>query len=117
MAQRGSRPFELKALATTLTNYAAPPAAPGRRGATLSPVAIRQGRGAPPTDPAYLAIRERAAKTLPMPTVKAIPSAMELDFSYAGKAAEGRKVYEADAACAACHSLGGKKQLGPDLAK
>src|SRR5262249_2641185 len=58
MAEKGGLPFELKSLATTLTNYAAPPAAPGRRGGTLSPVAIRQGRGAPPTDPGYLAVRE-----------------------------------------------------------
>jgi putative heme-binding domain-containing protein len=76
---------------------------------------MRAGRGAPPTDPAYVAIRERAAKALPLPATKRIPSAFELDLSYAGKAADGRKVFETDAACAACHSLGSKKTIGPDL--
>src|SRR5215210_6312109 len=31
------------------------------------------------------------------------------------KAVDGRKVFERDAGCAACHSLGGTKKLGPDL--
>jgi putative heme-binding domain-containing protein len=50
-----------------------------------------------------------------MPSAKRIPTAFELDLSYAGKAADGRKVFETDGGCAACHSLGGKKTLGPDL--
>src|SRR5262249_6442418 len=115
LAESGKLPPELKTLATNLTNSAAPPVTGGRRGAPLSPVAMRAGRGAPPTDPQYIAIRERAAKVLPMPTAKRIPSAFELDLSYAGKAADGRKVFETDAGCAVCHSVGDKKKLGPDL--
>jgi putative heme-binding domain-containing protein len=74
-----------------------------------------RARGAAPTDPAYVAIRARAAKILPMPAVRRIPTAFELDLSYSGKAANGRKVFQTDAGCAACHSLGGKKTIGPDL--
>ena len=49
-------------------------------------------RGGPPTDPAYIAIRDRAAKLLPANTNKRIPSVNELDLSFAGKAADGKKV-------------------------
>ncbi len=115
LAEKGSIPPELQTLARNLTNYASPPSTGGRRGAPQSPVAMRAGRGAPPTDPTYIAIRERAAKVLPMPSAKRIPSAFELDLSYAGRAAEGRTVFETGAGCVACHSLGGKKTLGPDL--
>jgi putative heme-binding domain-containing protein len=115
LAEKGSLAPELRTLAANLTNYAVPPPAPGRRNAPLSPVAIRVGRGAAPTDPAYLAIRERAAKVLPLPAARPVPSALELDFSCVGKPADGRKVFQADAGCAACHSLGGKKLMGPDL--
>jgi len=68
-----------------------------------------------PADPAYVAIRDRAAKILPMPGTVRIPTAFELDLSFAGKAADGRKVFETEAGCAACHSLGGAKKIGPDL--
>jgi putative heme-binding domain-containing protein len=68
-------------------------------------------------DPAYVPIRERAAKVLPMPAARRTPTAFELDLNYDGKAADGRKVFETDAACASCHSLGGKKTLGPDLSR
>jgi putative membrane-bound dehydrogenase-like protein len=115
LAEQRSLPVELQTLARTLTNYASPPPAV-RRGAAQSPVTMRVSRTAMPTDPAYVAIRERAAKVLPMPAAKAIPTALELDFNFAGKAADGRKVFETDAGCAVCHSLGGnKKTLGPDL--
>jgi putative membrane-bound dehydrogenase-like protein len=114
LAAEGRMPPELQSLARNLTNNAAPPAAAGRRGAPQSPVAMR-ARGVVPTDPAYVAIRERAAKVLPMPGTVQIPTAFELDLSYAGKAADGRKVFDTEAACAACHSLGGKKKIGPDL--
>ena len=120
MAEKGTLPPELKTLATTLTNTAnAQPSSAraggaGRRGAPMSPVAMRQRAGAP-VDPAYAPIRARAAKVLPLPAARKIPTSFELDLSYAGKAADGRKVFETDAACAACHSLGGKKKLGPDL--
>jgi len=52
-----------------------------------------------------------------MAAAKAVPTALELEFNYAGKADDGRKVFESDGGCAACHSLGGKRKLGPDLAK
>ena len=107
LAEKGSVPLEL-------TNNAAPPPAGGRRGGPQSPVTMRVP-SAPPTDPAYVAIRERAAKILPMPPVRKIPTAFQLDLNYSGKAANGRKVFQTDAGCAACHSLGGKKTLGPDL--
>jgi putative membrane-bound dehydrogenase-like protein len=114
LADQHKVPPELQSLARNLTNTAAPPAPAGRRGAPQSPVAMR-ARGAVPTDPAYLAIRERASKVLPMPGTARIPTAFELDLSYAGKVPDGRKVFEADGGCAACHSLGGTKKIGPDL--
>jgi putative heme-binding domain-containing protein len=80
----------------------------------MSPVAMRQRAGAP-VDPAYAPIRERAAKVLPTPAARRIPTSFEIDLSYAGKTADGRRIFETDSACAACHSLGGKKKLGPDL--
>jgi putative heme-binding domain-containing protein len=114
LAEQRRIPPELQSLARTLTNNAAPPVPSGRRGGPQSPVAMR-ARGGVPTDPAYLAIRDRAAKLLPMPGSARIPTTFELDLSYAGKAADGRKVFEADGGCAACHSLGGAKKIGPDL--
>jgi putative membrane-bound dehydrogenase-like protein len=112
LAEAGKLPPELKTLATNVTNSAAPPPT-GRRGGPMSPVAMRLRTA--PTDPAYVAIRERAAKLLPMPAARRVPSAFELDLSYAGKVPAGKKVFETDGGCAACHSLGGKKLLGPDL--
>ncbi len=117
LAEKGTLPAGLKMLASNLTNEAAP--APAGRGGRrvngpLSPVAIRQ-RAAPPTDPVYIAIRARAAKVLPRTSTKEIPNAMQLDMSYAGRAADGRKVFDSEAGCAACHSLGGTPKLGPDL--
>jgi putative membrane-bound dehydrogenase-like protein len=116
LAEAGKVPPELVSVARNLTNNAAPPPPPGRRGQAQSPVAMRAA-AAMPTDPAYVAIRARAAKILPMPSARRIPTAFELDLSYAGKAADGRRVFETDAGCAACHSLGGPRRLGPDLSK
>jgi putative heme-binding domain-containing protein len=76
---------------------------------------MRISRDAPPADPAYVAIRARAAKVLPMPAARKLPTAFELEQNYAGHAEEGRKVFDSMGGCAACHSLGGKKKLGPDL--
>ncbi|MCC7009574.1 MAG: c-type cytochrome [Acidobacteria bacterium] len=116
LAEAGRIPAELLAVARRITNSAAPPPAAGRRGAGQSPVAMRAAPTAP-TDPAYVAIRARAAKVLAMPGT-VIPTAFQLDLNYGGRAAEGRKVYDTDAACAACHSLGdGRRTLGPDLSK
>jgi putative membrane-bound dehydrogenase-like protein len=116
LAEAGRIPTELLGVARGITNNAAPPRAAGRRGAPQSPVALRAAPPAP-TDPAYVAIRARAAKVLPMPGT-VIPTAFQLDLNYGGRAAEGRKVYDTDAACASCHSLGdGRRTLGPDLSK
>jgi putative membrane-bound dehydrogenase-like protein len=115
MAEQNRLPPELKTLATTLTNYAVPPPAV-RRGLPQSPVAIRVSRTAMPADPAYVAIRERAAKILPM-KARTIPTALELEFNYAGKTDDGRRAFDTAAGCAACHSLGGAKKMGPDLSK
>ena len=38
------------------------------------------------------------------------------DLNYGAKAANGKKVFDTDAGCAACHSVGGPKKIGPDLA-
>ena len=116
LAEKGQVPPELVSVARNLTNNATPPIPPGRRGQAQSPVAMRAA-AAKPTDPAYVAIRERAAKVLPMPSARRIPTAFELDLNYAGKVADGRKVFEIDAGCAACHSLGGPRRIGPDLSK
>jgi putative membrane-bound dehydrogenase-like protein len=118
MADKKTLPAELRSLAVNLTNTAIPPpAAPGRRGAPQSPVTIRQ-RGQMPTDPAYIAIRERAARSLPMPAARRMPTSFEIDLNYGASVEAGKKVFTTDAACAACHSVGsGPKLLGPDLAK
>jgi putative membrane-bound dehydrogenase-like protein len=116
LAEKGRVPAELVSVARNLTNNAMPPTPPGRRGQAQSPVTMRAATGTP-TDPAYIAVRERAAKILPMPSARRMPTAFELDLSYAGKAADGRKVFEIDGACAACHALGGPRRIGPDLSK
>ena len=115
LAEQGKIPAEFKMLASNLTNYATPPAAPRPRTAGQSPVAMRISRTAPPADPAYVAIRARAAKVLPLPAARRLPTAFELEQNFTGRVADGRKVFESDGGCAACHSLGGKKKLGPDL--
>lgn len=114
MAEEGTLPPELRTLARNVTNHAGEQRG-GRRESSQSPVALRQtGRG-DDVEPAILAIRERAAKVLPMPAATQIPTSFQLDLSYRGVVADGRKWFEADAGCAACHSLGGKNALGPDL--
>jgi putative heme-binding domain-containing protein len=115
LADQGKIPMEFQTLARNLTNYATPPGAPRPRTAGQSPVAMRVSRTAPPADPAYVAIRARAAKALPIPAARKLPTAFELEQNYAGHAGDGRKIFDADGGCAACHSLGGKKKLGPDL--
>ena len=109
LAEKGQVPPELVSVARNLANNAAPPPAPGRRGQAQSPVTMRADPTMP-TDPAYVAIRTRAAKILPMPSARRIPTAFALDLNYAGKAADGKKVFDIDAGCAACHSLGGARR-------
>lgn len=113
LAEKGTLPTELTALARNLTNYASPPPASGR---ALGPAQLRQARSTMPSDPAYVAIRQRAARIVPLPATGVVPTAFELDLSYAGRPAEGRKVYENEAGCLACHNLGsGAEKIGPDL--
>ena len=114
LAEKGTLPPEMRSLASNLANNASPPSGRGRRGGPGSPVAIRQ-RGAAPTDPVYIAIRERAAKVVPLLAARQIPSSFDIDLSYAGHVDAGQKVYQTDAGCAPCHAVGGGKSLGPDL--
>lgn len=113
MADAGTLPPELRTLARNVTNHAGE--SRGRRRRSQSPVALRQAGRDAAVDPAFLAIRARAARLLPMPAATRIPTSFELDLSYRGVAADGRKWFETDAGCAACHSLGGQHTLGPDL--
>ena len=113
LAEKGTLPVELLSVARTLTNNAAPPPANARPGAPVSFMAMRN-TPARPTDPVYIAIRDRAAKVLPLPANR-IPSAFQLDLNYRGTASDGRKVFDTDAGCAACHALGGPQKLGPTL--
>ncbi len=65
-----------------------------------------------------MAIRERAAKVLPLPAAGAGPNLANLstlDRNYSTSRVRGRQVFEVDAGCAACHSLGGTRKVGPDL--
>lgn len=64
-----------------------------------------------------VAVRERAAKVLPLPPTSGtpIPGIAALERNYRGNAAAGRQVFAVDTACAACHSLGGARKIGPDL--
>ncbi|MGH9162326.1 MAG: c-type cytochrome [Vicinamibacteraceae bacterium] len=114
MAEGGTLPPELRTLARNLTNHAGERRG-RRRQNTQSPVALRQAGRDGSVEPNFLAVRERAAKVLPMPAAKRIPTSFELDLSYRGVPADGRKWFASDAGCAACHSLGGKDALGPDL--
>ncbi|MEO8483065.1 MAG: PVC-type heme-binding CxxCH protein [Acidobacteriota bacterium] len=123
LAERQQLPAEFRSLASTLANNVGRGGARGRGG--FAPVLAGRagGAGAGPTpagappqpDPAIPALRERAAKVLPMPAAAAIPGIAALERNYRGNAAAGRKVFEQDAGCAACHSLGGARKLGPDL--
>lgn len=77
----------------------------------------QQGGGGPAQDPVLTAIRERAAKVLPMPATTAgpIPNILTLERNARGDAVAGKRVFDVDGACAACHSLGGAQKVGPDL--
>jgi putative heme-binding domain-containing protein len=123
LAQKNQLPPEFRSLASTLTNSAGRGRGFARgRGGFAS---VLNGRGAGPApaaappapDPAMAAIRERAAKVLPLPPTSgaAIPGIQALERDHRGDPVAGRRVFEVDAGCAACHSLGGAKKLGPDL--
>ncbi len=115
MADERRLPAELTSLATSLVN-----GAPGaQRGAGGGISGFAGGRGGPASDPAVMtAIRARAATVLPMRTggsAGAAPNLRTLERDFQGDAAAGRRVFENEAACAACHGVGGPKKLGPDL--
>lgn len=130
LAEQGRLPGEFRSLATTLVANTAsgrggargrgafsPPAPAGAGSAPAgTAAAVGAGRGAPPPDPALTMVRERAARALPPPTgTLAIPGIAALERNYRGNASAGRRVFDVDAACAACHSLGGTRKVGPDL--
>jgi putative heme-binding domain-containing protein len=140
LAEKGQLPAEFRSLASNLTNTAGRGArgggargrggfaavlargagpGPAARGGAAPPAAAGAGagRGAPAPDPALELIRERAAKVLPLPasTAAPIPGIAALERNFRGNAEAGRRVFEIDGACAACHSLGGARKIGPDL--
>jgi putative membrane-bound dehydrogenase-like protein len=115
MADERRLPAELTSLATSLVN-----GAPGaQRGAGGGISGFAGGRGGPASDPTVMAaIRARAATVLPVRTGSgpgAVPGMRTLERDFQGDAAAGRRVFENEAACATCHSVGGQKKLGPDL--
>jgi putative heme-binding domain-containing protein len=111
LAEQRRLPAELTTLATGLVN--------GTAGAQRGGGGFAGGRGSAPVDPGVMAaIRARAATVLPARTsgsAGTVPSMRILERDYQGDAAAGRKVFENEAACAACHGVGGAKKLGPDL--
>jgi putative membrane-bound dehydrogenase-like protein len=126
LAEKNQLPPEFRSLASTLTNSAGRGRgfARGRggfasvlNGRGAGPAAPAAPTAAPAADPAMTAVRERAAKVLPLPPTSgtAIPGIQALERNYRGDPVAGRRVFEVDAGCAACHSLGGAKKLGPDL--
>jgi putative heme-binding domain-containing protein len=116
LAEKGQLPAEFRTLASSVTNNARG-AARGRGGFASVMAARGGGAGAAPADALFTGIRERAARVLPAPAAAAtaIPGIQALERNYRGSATAGRLVFEQDAGCAACHSLGGARTLGPDL--
>jgi putative heme-binding domain-containing protein len=65
---------------------------------------------------ALAAARERAAKVFPTPVTgkaAAVPTVRQMEQEFRADVGAGRKVF--DTLCSACHSLGGARQIGPDL--
>jgi putative membrane-bound dehydrogenase-like protein len=91
LQQRQQLPAELKNLATTLVNASRDPEI-HKRAETLLPPLVSSSK-------------------------KRIPPIQELMWR-AGDAERGRKVFNAETGpkCGGCHSAGGKKKVGPDLA-
>jgi putative membrane-bound dehydrogenase-like protein len=116
MEQAGKFPPELKRLAT---NALQPPLTRVFRNVTGSATRPGPAGDAPTPDAAaaaaLAAARERAAKVFPpLKTGKApVPTVREMEQNFRADAAAGRKVF--DTLCSACHSLGGARQIGPDL--
>ena len=91
LQQKQQLPAELKNLATTLVNASRDPEI-HKRAETLLPPLVSSSK-------------------------KRIPPIQELMWR-AGDAERGRKVFNAETGpkCGGCHSVGGKKKVGPDLA-
>jgi putative heme-binding domain-containing protein len=113
LAEQRQLPPELTSLATQLVNGAPGALRAGGNGVS----GFGGGRGTSSDREALAAIRTRAASILPPATQsgRAAPNLRTLDRDFQGDAAAGRKVFENEGTCAACHSLGGPKKLGPDL--
>jgi putative heme-binding domain-containing protein len=114
LAEQHQLPPELTSLATQLVNGASGALGPAMGGASGFGGG---GRGAP-SDPATIAaIRKRAATILPAAgrSGGSAPNLRTLERDFQGDPAAGRKVFDTEGTCGACHSLGGRKKLGPDL--
>lgn len=115
LAEQHKLPTELTRTAAGLVNGL--PGAFRTSGAGVSGF-VAAGSGGRGSDPsAMAAVRARAAKVLPLPTTASgrVPTLRILERDYRGSAEAGRKVFEGEGTCSACHSLGGPKKLGPDL--
>lgn len=126
LAESARLPAEFRSLAASLTNAAALGRGGAARGrgafsppqpAPAGPGVAGPGRGAAAPDPSLAAIRERASRVLPLPATSGavIPGVQALERNYRGNATAGRRVFEIEAGCASCHSLGGARKVGPDL--
>ena len=66
------------------------------------------------------AARDRAIKLFPPMVAKgnaALTSVGQMEKDYRADVAAGRRVFESEVVrCSACHSVGGQRKLGPDLA-
>ena len=122
LEEKGQFPIALKALARTLVNGRG---IGGRGFGGRGGPGGRGGAGAPaPVDPAVVAAmtsaRERAQKLFPPIVAKgnaALTSIGQMEKDYRADAAAGRRVFESvEVRCASCHSVGGARKLGPDLA-
>lgn len=115
--QAGKFPPELKRVAIGAVRGPIPPAF---RIATANPPRPGQAGGAPAPNAAaaaaFASARERAAKVFPAlvaSNAAAVPTVRQMEQNFRADAAAGRKVF--DTLCSACHSLGGARQMGPDL--
>ncbi len=116
LAEAKQLPAELKTLASNLTNNAGRGRGGFGRGRGFAQTNSQGGRQGGPgqQDRALAAVRDRAARVLPL-SAGPLPNVQQIERDHRGVAEAGRKVFETDAACAACHSLGGPKKVGPDL--
>jgi len=121
--EAGKFPPELKRVAIRAVRSPAPPAFRNGNGNAARPAqsGSAQAGATPPPDAAaaaaaFASARERAAKVFPplvTSTAGAVPTVRQMEQNFRADAAAGRKVF--DTLCSACHSLGGARQMGPDL--